>query len=107
MADALDPSPELVVQAAYIRTFHHLRRLIIYVAVALVVFAGVSVYALLDAAHVRTVSHRDTQNQIQELACGLADQVPPGNQLADSIRSKYACGPYVPPKAVVQPKSPQ
>lgn len=107
----LDASPELVVQVAYIKQLRHLVRLIVYLALALVVVAGVGGYATwaaISAAHkvavARVSAHDDTQAQITQLACGVVNQIPPDHGLADAIRAKYRCGPYVPPKAVLQPK---
>lgn len=107
----LDPAPELVVQLAaiqeqdaYVSAYHRIRRWVIVLTLALVVLAFASGYAVEQSASARARAHTDTQLQIQQLACGVVDQIPPDHGAADSLRVKYACGPYKPPKAVVQPK---
>lgn len=103
-AEVLDESPELVVQAAYLAQFQKLRRWILYLAAALVIALGLGGWALWKTVTDRSDSHRDTEQQITQLACGVVNQIPPDHGLADQVRERYRCGPYGPPKAKVQPK---
>lgn len=91
-------------QAAYLHAFKRLRRIIAGLAVALVLLGCASGYAIYDAGQQRVVGHNDTQNQIRTLACSVVDQIPPDHGTADATRTRYDCGPYTPPRAVVQPK---
>lgn len=108
-----DPDPEFVLQAAYLHAFARLRRRISMLAFALLVASGVGGYATWTAittgehlAAEKITAHDDTQSQIAQLACGVVDQIPPDHGLADAVRARYKCGPYKPPKAVVQPRKP-
>jgi hypothetical protein len=97
-----EASPELVVQTAYLLAFRRLRRGLLGLALAVLVIAGVGGWAIYSLGVEQGRSY--TNQQIRLLACGVVNQIPPGDPLTDYVRVTYRCGSYNPHTAVIQPK---
>lgn len=93
-----DPTPEALIQLAYIRVYNKLWRAVMCLAVAVAIVAGVGGFAIWDASTGDHASHIDTTHQIEALVCFVVGNAKPDHGVVDHLRMQYHCKPYDPTK---------